>query len=100
MPTGQEEHWNKAVSPELGTQEAPLRPVAEKPSYSTESVPDIEAKAASQFRFRILVVDDQYLIRETAREILENGGYEVLTAADGLDGLRALSHSLPDLIIS
>ena len=100
MPTSQDDHRDKADSPELGIQNEPLRPVAETPSYSTESVPAIEAKAASQFRFRILVVDDQYLIRETARQILENGGYEVLTAADGLDGLQALSRSLPDLIIS
>ena len=32
--------------------------------------------------------------------ILEGEGYEVLTAADGIDGLHALSRSLPDLIIS
>jgi CheY-like chemotaxis protein len=32
--------------------------------------------------------------------MLEIGGYEVLTAVDGLDGLHALSQSLPDLIIS
>jgi CheY-like chemotaxis protein len=46
------------------------------------------------------VVDDEPSIRETARQILESGGYEVLTAADGLEGLHALSKSLPDLIIS
>ena len=59
-----------------------------------------EAQAAAQFRFRILVVDDEPLIRETAKMILEAEGYEVLTAADGLDGLHSLSQSLPDLIIS
>jgi CheY-like chemotaxis protein len=35
-----------------------------------------------------------------ARHVLESEGYEVLTANNGLDGLRALSKSLPDLIIS
>jgi len=59
-----------------------------------------EAQAAAQFRFRILVVDDEPLIRETARVILEGEGYEVLTAADGLEGLHSLGKSLPDLIIS
>ena len=58
------------------------------------------AHVAAQFRFRILVVDDEPLIRETARMILEAEGYEVLTAADGLEGLHSLSKSLPDLIIS
>jgi CheY-like chemotaxis protein len=52
------------------------------------------------FRFRILVVDDEPSIRETAGMILENEGYDVRTAVDGVDGLRALSEYLPDLIIS
>jgi CheY-like chemotaxis protein len=45
-------------------------------------------------------VDDEPSIREAARAILESQGYEVLTVADGLDGLLALSRSLPDVIIS
>ena len=101
MPTSQEEHWDKVVSPELGIQNKPQCSVAaETAAYSTKSIPAIEAKAAAQFRFRILVADDQFLIRETARQMLESEGYEVLTAADGLDGLHGLSKSLPDLIIS
>jgi CheY-like chemotaxis protein len=86
---------------ELVIQNKPQRAVAaETAAHSNESTPALEARAAAQFRFRILVVDDDLLVRETAREILESGGYEVLTAADGLDGLHALSKSLPDLIIS
>jgi CheY-like chemotaxis protein len=54
----------------------------------------------AQFRYRILVVDDESSIRETTRSILESQGYEVLTAADGLDGILALSKSLPDVIIT
>ena len=100
MPTNPAEHWDKVVSADLGIQNKPQRTIAETAAHWTESIPAIEAQAADQFRFRILVVDDQYLIRETARQMLEGGGYEVLTAADGLDGLHALSRSLPDLIIS
>jgi CheY-like chemotaxis protein len=101
LPTNQEESWDKVVSPELGIQNKPQGTVAsETAAQSWESIPVTEAKAADQFRFRILVVDDQCLLRETARQMLESGGYEVLTAADGLDGLHALSKSLPDLIIS
>lgn len=37
---------------------------------------------------RILVVDDEPLIREMAREILENNGYEVVEAVDGQEGLE------------
>jgi CheY-like chemotaxis protein len=37
----------------------------------------------------ILVVDDDPLIREMAREILENSGYSVTEAVDGQAGLEA-----------
>jgi CheY-like chemotaxis protein len=100
MPTNEEERGDKTVAPELGIQDKPQRTITETAAHWTESIPAIETQAADQFRFRILVVDDQFLIRETARQILESEGYEVLTAADGLDGLHALSKSLPDLIIS
>ena len=96
-----QEHLDKTVSPEVDIQNKPqVTVVAEKAASSYESTLVTEAKAAAQFRFRILVVDDDLLVRETARQILESGGYEVLTAVDGLDGLHALSKSLPDLIIS
>jgi CheY-like chemotaxis protein len=101
MSTSQEKHRDKTVSPELDIQKMPQRTVtAETAAYSTEGIPTIEATAAAQFRFRILVVDDEPSVRETTRQMLEHGGYEVLTAVDGLDGLHALSKSLPDLIIS
>jgi two-component system cell cycle sensor histidine kinase/response regulator CckA len=37
---------------------------------------------------RILVIDDEKAIREMARDILETGGYEVVTAVDGVDALE------------
>jgi CheY-like chemotaxis protein len=51
-------------------------------------------------RFRILVVDDEPAIRELAGTVLKSLGYDVRTATDGLDALRALCAYLPDLIIS
>jgi CheY-like chemotaxis protein len=37
---------------------------------------------------RVLVVDDEELVRNAARRILEHSGYEVITAIDGLDGVE------------
>jgi hypothetical protein len=54
MPTNQEESWDKVVSPEPGIQDKPHRSVAETAAQWTESIPATEAKAADQFRFRIL----------------------------------------------
>jgi CheY-like chemotaxis protein len=100
MPTIQAESRDKTVSLGLGTQKIPEPTVAsEKKEPPCASTLGAEA-TVPQFRYRILVADDEPSIRATARVILESQGYEVLTVADGLDGLRALSKSLPDVIIS
>jgi CheY-like chemotaxis protein len=54
----------------------------------------------SAFRYRILVVDDDGRICTMAKAILESQGYEVQCAVDGFEALTALTHSLPDVIIS
>jgi CheY-like chemotaxis protein len=101
MLPSQKEPRLKSVSPELDIQKIPQSTVAaEKAARSNESIPATEAKAGGQFCYRILVVDDEPSIREIAEQILESQKYEVLTAVDGLDGLHALSKSLPDVIIS
>lgn len=48
---------------------------------------------------RILVIDDDKSLREVVRFILVEGGHEVLTAADGAEGLERLAEE-PDLILS
>ena len=85
-----------ATTPKIG---AHLVPGKDGASFHENKL-SAAAHVAAQFRFRILVVDDEPLIRDTARMILEREGYEVLTAADGLEGLHSLGKSLPDLIIS
>lgn len=52
------------------------------------------------FEYRILVVDDEPSILDTARAVLASKGYEVRTAVDGFAALAALRRSLPDVIIS
>jgi CheY-like chemotaxis protein len=97
MPAYLQEHRDHTVS----SQEQPPGPAAgETLAASLDRPLYAEANAATQFHFRILVVDDDLSIRETATLILESEGFEVLTAADGVEGLHSLSKSLPDLIIS
>jgi len=52
------------------------------------------------FKYRILVVDDEPLIRQTSAMVLASNGYEVRTAGDGFEALIELREALPDLIIS
>jgi CheY-like chemotaxis protein len=47
----------------------------------------------------ILVIDDDPSILATVAEILEFEGYPVETASNGLEGLLALEHTEPSLIL-
>jgi len=48
---------------------------------------------------KILVVDDDPDILDAMTMILESGGYEVVTARDGVEGLANLKAEAPDLMI-
>lgn len=48
---------------------------------------------------RILVVDDSPTIVEVVKAMLEQAGYEVITATDGLEALNAARKEKPDLIV-
>lgn len=48
---------------------------------------------------KILVVDDEAVLRETIAYNLEQAGYQVITAADGVNALEAARRENPDLII-
>lgn len=51
-------------------------------------------------RKRILVVDDSLTVREVERKLLQNKGYDVDVAADGMEGWHAVRSSRYDLVIS
>ncbi len=48
----------------------------------------------------ILVIDDDRSLLMGVSEILKRGGYEVITATNGTDGIQMALESSPDLIIS
>lgn len=49
---------------------------------------------------KILVVDDNPLIRQRLRSLLEYAGYEVFEAANGELGLREVQRLTPDLVVA
>ncbi|MFB2967455.1 response regulator [Aerosakkonema sp. BLCC-F183] len=49
---------------------------------------------------RILVVDDSITVREMERKLLENKGYMVEVAVDGMDGWNAVRTNHYDLVVS
>jgi DNA-binding response OmpR family regulator len=48
---------------------------------------------------RVLVVEDEEAVRELEKFILEQHGYEVMEASDGLEGLTKAEFRKPDLIL-
>ena len=47
----------------------------------------------------VLVVDDEAKIVQLARDYLEHAGFEVLTAADGLEAVETARRRHPDLVV-
>src|SRR3990172_7169260 len=48
---------------------------------------------------KILIVEDNPVNLELAKDILENHGFEVLAATNGLEALQIIQKVLPDLIL-
>ena len=48
---------------------------------------------------RILVVDDEPDVVEFLKNLLEDNGYDVGTAGDGVEAMRAVTNDRPDLIL-
>jgi CheY-like chemotaxis protein len=49
---------------------------------------------------KILVIDDNVVVRNTLVQILESEGYEVVSAEDGRRGLTVYRSEKPDLVIT
>ena len=58
------------------------------------------AQEEAQGPKRILVVDDSITVRELERQLLENRGYLVDVAVDGVDGWNAVRTGRYDLVVS
>ena len=50
--------------------------------------------------YKILVIDDDPSIREMLVEVLGDAGYGVEAASDGIEALRMIKASPPDLIVT
>ena len=48
----------------------------------------------------ILVVEDEPAVAEVTALILEEAGYKVLTAHDGIDALEKMQQTVPDLVLT
>ncbi len=63
-------------------------------------IQEIETTAAAERKKRILIVEDSLTVRELERKLLDNAGYEVEVAVNGMDGWNAVRTGHFDLMIS
>jgi two-component system, chemotaxis family, sensor kinase CheA len=73
---------------------APSVAARQAPAPAPASRPEHPGQAS------ILVVDDAPVVRELERSILERAGYQVRTAADGVEALERLTAAPVDLVIT
>jgi DNA-binding response OmpR family regulator len=60
---------------------------------------DAKEKKEDAKKHRVLIVDDDHEIVESVRYALEAGGYQVMVARDGNQGLSMAEREDPDLVI-
>jgi CheY-like chemotaxis protein len=77
------------------------QPTQPSPLTTTRSNPSHGPRQVSPARCLILVVDDHYEIRVALAELLEDEGYQVITAAHGQEALALLRRGTvrPNLIV-
>lgn len=49
--------------------------------------------------FKILVIDDEMMLREMLKDIFSIAGYDVITAENGKEGLQKIEQEVPDFVI-
>ena len=55
--------------------------------------------AGEHSRMNVLIVEDSRFLRISNQRALQHAGYEVITAADGEEGLRLALERKPDLVV-
>ena len=77
--------------PGKGTRFRIFLPTTDEPGARARSL--VRERAVRGGRETILLVEDDDQLRRSAKRILEDAGYQVVTAADGLEALEALRHT-------
>ena len=87
-----------STSPGQGTTVSLLLPRTEAQPDPDEA-PGFSTPVVRESAARILVIDDDEDVRRMMADSIEALGFDVVEAADGRSGLRALEREIPDLVL-
>jgi len=68
--------------------------------HSVRAAAEARAQAQGLRRSRVLVVDDSLSVRRAIASLLEDQGYEVALARDGLEAVKSLDAVRPDVLLT
>jgi CheY-like chemotaxis protein len=68
--------------------------------HALRAAAEARSAAHSMRRSRVLIVDDSVSVRRAVATLLEDQGYEVLQARDGLEAARAMEATRPDALLT
>ncbi|HWP36963.1 MAG TPA: type II/IV secretion system protein [Gemmatimonadales bacterium] len=78
-----------------GAAETPARPILGEFELLVPAEPARTETASA----RVLLVDDEDMLRRVMRDLLERDGYTVVEAADGVEALDQVDRHAPDIIV-
>jgi len=64
-----------------------------------QASPENECRRTPMFKKKILIIDDTELMVKLTRDILTENGFEVVSANNGMDGIRMVMTEKPDLVL-
>src|SRR5260370_26815376 len=67
------------------------------PSTLTSAIDRLHSAAPQP---TVLVVEDDVIVRQAVNMLLEDAGFAVVTAIDGVDGLRKFRQINPDVVLT
>jgi CheY-like chemotaxis protein len=68
--------------------------------HALRAAAEARSQARTQRRSRVLVVDDSMSVRRAVATLLEDQGYEIAQARDGLEAVKSMEAARPDLLVT